>query len=390
MSNGGAKWDWVGSMTRVQHLKYVNVSMLVYVAVDYIQTFPEEVAHMWGSHWSLVKILFYVTRYLPFVDLPLTIVFNEVRGLSPGACHGIFGTSNVLCVSATCIAEGLMFMRAHALSKQSTVVRRYLMVHYAIVQSTCIALALYYVQSLSFTPPFPVTSQLPCIPYAYKQNHLSAIFALVFINQLTITTLSFYFVLTNFSESRGPLIQLLCRDGVYYFLLMSSITIANFVMSLKAPVEYKYILAMPQRILHATVATRMVLRMRSSARSAHDFSSPPMSTMRFRESKSTKRTHRFGSTQPSDNTTKYTSTLEECLTPTTLTDTDFLGSASVPTVDQAYNPQEFEERGWKKERKDMGIVAQPRDAARLGFCGLRRDGTVPDTQRVCKVYESNT
>ncbi|KAH6902492.1 hypothetical protein BKA70DRAFT_1113107 [Coprinopsis sp. MPI-PUGE-AT-0042] len=304
-----------------------------------------------GSHWSLVKILFYVTRYLPFVDLPLTIVFNEVRGLSPGACHGIFGTSNVLCVSATCIAEGLMFMRAHALSKQSTVVRRYLMVHYA---ASAIRLPLSLTAPLrQLHPP----SRLPVNSPAFL-THTSkpplGHFALVFINQLTITTLSFYFVLTNFSESRGPLIQLLCRDGVYYFLLMSSITIANFVMSLKAPVEYKYILAMPQRILHATVATRMVLRMRSSARSAHDFSSPPMSTMRFRESKSTKRTHRFGSTQPSDNTTKYTSTLEECLTPTTLTDTDFLGSASVPTVDQAYNPQEFEERGWKKSARTWG------------------------------------
>ncbi|KAH6903103.1 hypothetical protein BKA70DRAFT_1515664 [Coprinopsis sp. MPI-PUGE-AT-0042] len=228
MSNGGAKWDWVGSMTRVQHLKYVNVSMLVYVAVDYIQTFPEEVAHMWGSHWSLVKILFYVTRYLPFVDLPLTIVFNEVRGLSPGACHGIFGTSNVLCVSATCIAEGLMFMRAHALSKQSTV----------IVQSTCIALALYYVQSLSCVyTPLPGYQSTPLAFLTHTSKPPLGHFCPRIHQSLTITTLSFYFVLTNFSESRGPLIQLLCRDGVYYFLLMSSITIANFVMSLKAPVE---------------------------------------------------------------------------------------------------------------------------------------------------------
>jgi hypothetical protein len=35
-------------------------------------------------------------------------------------------------VSATSLAEGLMFMRAHALSKQSKAVRRYLIAHYAV------------------------------------------------------------------------------------------------------------------------------------------------------------------------------------------------------------------------------------------------------------------
>lgn len=365
----------VASLTRVQHLKYVSVSMLVYIVIDYIQTFPEEVAYMWRTNCSLVKILFFVTRYLPFVDLPLMILYNEGVGFSPATCHGLFGAANLMCVSATGIAEGLLFMRAHALSKQSKAVRWYLTAHYALVQAACISLSLYFVQSLSFTPPSglpppPATTQLPCIPYASKLTHLSAVFALVFFNQLTITALSFYFVLTNFRESRGPLIQLLWRDGVYYFVLMSSITIANFVMSLQAPMEYRFILAMPQRVLHATVATRMVLRMRSSARSEDDLTRPQLSTMRFRRFKTSgEHTLDFSSTQRShatSKTSKYTSTtLDECPTPTTLIGMDFrVRPSTTPATSSAcssfqHYPTEML-RGVKSDEESDVIVVKPK------------------------------
>ena len=40
---------------------------------DYLLSFSQEVELVWGSAWSITKVLFFVTRYGPFIDMPVTL-----------------------------------------------------------------------------------------------------------------------------------------------------------------------------------------------------------------------------------------------------------------------------------------------------------------------------
>ncbi|KAF9000879.1 hypothetical protein BDQ17DRAFT_1245046, partial [Cyathus striatus] len=38
---------------------------------EYIITLDSEIKFIWGSHWGIVRILYMLTRYLPFTDTSL-------------------------------------------------------------------------------------------------------------------------------------------------------------------------------------------------------------------------------------------------------------------------------------------------------------------------------
>ncbi|TFK17193.1 hypothetical protein FA15DRAFT_356076 [Coprinopsis marcescibilis] len=252
--------QFIASMGRVQNSKYVPVAILAYLVVDYFQTLEAEVTYMWRGRLSLLKALFFVTRYLPFIEIPLSVLYNEARGLSPQACHAVFGSTSIMCGLGTCIAEAIMFLRVYAISRQKRSVRIYLSLHFIIIQSVAMSLFIIFVNSLSFFPDFPV-----CIPMHAEINQMKAVFGIILLNQVVITSMSFYFVLTTFRNSRGPLTQTLYEDGILYFVIITAITVVNLVFTFTMPVEYMFLLSGLQRVVHATLATRIVLGMRQAA-----------------------------------------------------------------------------------------------------------------------------
>ena len=46
---------------------------------DYFITLQREVDFLWPTRWSLVKVLFFVTRYLPFVDMSLDLYCEPIQ-----------------------------------------------------------------------------------------------------------------------------------------------------------------------------------------------------------------------------------------------------------------------------------------------------------------------
>ncbi|KAG2019736.1 hypothetical protein CC2G_005149 [Coprinopsis cinerea AmutBmut pab1-1] len=219
---------------------------------------------------------------MPFIDLPLVVIYYEWRMMPGLGCFGIFATTSLMCILSTGIAEAIMFLRVYALSKRKKSVAIYLSVHFGLVQAATVALYIVFANSLKFQDPLPgFPIHIGCIPMEAKVNHLSTIFALVIVNQCVITALSFYFVLTNFKRSRGPLIDLLFEDGVFYFVVMSGITIANFVLSLTMPPDLQFVLSGIQRALHATIASRITIGMREYAQKDLHLSTPSISKMRF-------------------------------------------------------------------------------------------------------------
>ncbi|KAF8237564.1 hypothetical protein L208DRAFT_1388938 [Tricholoma matsutake] len=52
-----------------QHATYSYVSALTCLSYDIILTSDLEINYIWGSHWSIVKVLYFVVRYYAFISL---------------------------------------------------------------------------------------------------------------------------------------------------------------------------------------------------------------------------------------------------------------------------------------------------------------------------------
>jgi len=62
-----------------------------------------------------------------------------------------------------------------------------------------------------------------------------------------------------------PLIRILYRDGIIYFLALFSISLANAVVIFKLfNSPYYYVLFEPQRILHGILASRVIINLRKA------------------------------------------------------------------------------------------------------------------------------
>ncbi|KAF8636827.1 hypothetical protein AX17_003234 [Amanita inopinata Kibby_2008] len=67
-------------------VNYMTVASMAILAFDYLLTLPLEIEYVWKSRFNVVNILYFITRYLPFIDISM-VLYQEFRTtLSPEAC----------------------------------------------------------------------------------------------------------------------------------------------------------------------------------------------------------------------------------------------------------------------------------------------------------------
>ncbi|EKM82140.1 hypothetical protein AGABI1DRAFT_90409 [Agaricus bisporus var. burnettii JB137-S8] len=76
--------------------QYTDLASLTILVFDWMLTFPSEVELVWGSKWSAMTILYFLTRYIPFVYLPANTryIFNE--GFTLSECKMLYSTVSSL------------------------------------------------------------------------------------------------------------------------------------------------------------------------------------------------------------------------------------------------------------------------------------------------------
>jgi len=70
----------VQSLTDLHTFSYIQVVSLVVVVNEFIMTVPEEIHSIWRRKWNLSSIIFFASRYLPFVDRSLLAFLVVLAG----------------------------------------------------------------------------------------------------------------------------------------------------------------------------------------------------------------------------------------------------------------------------------------------------------------------
>ncbi|EAU90804.2 hypothetical protein CC1G_09281 [Coprinopsis cinerea okayama7 len=82
---------FLGALKGLRDTEYVSWACIAVAIYDYFLTFVEEVESVWRSRWSIGVSLFYLNRYLVFVDQALLAEWAIVNGIS--VSHAEFRTN---------------------------------------------------------------------------------------------------------------------------------------------------------------------------------------------------------------------------------------------------------------------------------------------------------
>ncbi|KAF8131253.1 hypothetical protein K438DRAFT_2032055 [Mycena galopus ATCC 62051] len=271
--------------------RYMHISSVAILVFDYALTFNLEVSLIWGSKWSLPKVLFLLSRYSPVIDVPLVLYITMTpAAVSMQACSRLNAAVAWGTAFGISAAQAILIVRTYALSGCRRSVGIVFTSMWAVGLSATIVLAAFYVRSTVYTPsPFQGISG--CYQAASSTTVLVIIFIMAFVNETIIMAYTLYLGITKYRDVRTPLVVTLYRDGITYYVCLCVLSFWNVFMLLDGRVFPKEALAQilnmhvsrPQfiRVMHSVLSTRVILHIRDVERKRFAEDNDSLPTMGF-------------------------------------------------------------------------------------------------------------
>jgi len=260
------------TLLQLQKMRHFLVAVLTFATVDHLATMPREIQYMWSGKWSTVKALFFIARYLVYIDVTIHIHLNEAPGYDPQACSRLIWTTTVLTVVGAGAGEAIVFKRAYALAYQSRVIGIFLATYWTLIQTAMVVLASLLAHSMEFFAMAPGTPAAldHCTVKSAKSTIVAGLNVMTLVGQLVATGISFNYASANFSFSRGDLRAVIYKDGIIYFVVMTGVLTVSVVASVAAPIAWRFVAPVTSRVLYTMLAARMVLNLRCAAERGTD------------------------------------------------------------------------------------------------------------------------
>ncbi|KAJ2916927.1 hypothetical protein MD484_g3504, partial [Candolleomyces efflorescens] len=177
-----------------------------------------EIEYMWPARPGIVKVLFFLNRYLCF-DIIASYLLGAVA--NPKICHGSFIVSASFGVIGIALSEAIMFVRLFALSGRKKIVGYILGTQYALVHMASITILGILISRVKYRPS-PVGDIIPCVPFETDNQPITIFFCMIVVNEFIVLGVTFYILLKKHWETRSPMLTLFYRDGIFYFIALAS------------------------------------------------------------------------------------------------------------------------------------------------------------------------
>ncbi|KAJ7079500.1 hypothetical protein C8R43DRAFT_349651 [Mycena crocata] len=268
MDGGFSEREALTSM-RLQAVKYLDAASTVVLFFDYCLTLDLEVSLIWPSRWSLTKILYLLSRYPAFFDVPLvlyyltpTVSLKHCAQLNTAIAAGnVFGIA---------VAEAIFVLRTYALSGRQ---RRVLLI-FTIIYSACVLATVtmmgIFLRNMKYSPP-PLDipgCNLTGGPFVL----VGLSFIIVLFNETVLMGYTLWIGFKTYRHSNSPLILTLYRDGITYYVFLCLGSAVNVAILVAAPKELRELLNTFIRVLHSVLSTRALLHVREAEQKRSDMS----------------------------------------------------------------------------------------------------------------------
>jgi len=253
--------DMLMAFHELQFYYYLQVSSLAILAFDYCITFSDEVEHIWTGKPNLARTLFFITRYLPFIDGAVLLAQLFMPDATQSTCQVLYHVKGWLNFFSFLVANSIFVLRTYAIWKNIKRVAIYL---FALLVA-CTTGAAYYMEKFTLSlsgGPSPSRSAFPgCFVFhAGRILWVSFSILLVFHNMVLFLT-----VLRVIKERRlndSSLFRTIYRDGIMVYAYLLGISLINIIVLNTAPITLEFSLISFHRVLHAILTGRLVINIR--------------------------------------------------------------------------------------------------------------------------------
>ncbi|KAH7929181.1 hypothetical protein BV22DRAFT_1029809 [Leucogyrophana mollusca] len=249
----------------------IAVTILIY---DYVLTFNLELKFIWSGPWSAVKALYLFTKYLPFIDVILLVLYRDLLSEpSDRACHFALSIASYdvyLCSDAypigMSVAEIIIMVRTWAIwGRGRRLAIILIVVGVASFTFTCY-FSVMWVQSLTFSVIHDSVLG-GCIATSNKNGILLVPWSLFMCTEslllLMMMVHAYPVVRQNRENTTTALYRVLLRDGRSSYLRLSlSVVNLGFIAGPTGALSTSFVV--PTRVLHAVFATRIILHLRET------------------------------------------------------------------------------------------------------------------------------
>ncbi|KAK7059615.1 hypothetical protein R3P38DRAFT_3341226 [Favolaschia claudopus] len=254
----------IDSAILLQQVKYMHVASITILAFDYLCTLNLEISLVWGGKRSLTKIFYMLARYPPFIDVPLVLWYELTPHIDTTECFPVYAAASWGTFFGIATAEALLVLRTYALMGCNARILTAFIVQYVTVAITTVIVLSIFLKSLRFGPP-----PLPVVPGCHLVQVdgsviLVVAFILVLFNETVLMICTLWVGIRRFRHSSSPLVKVLYRDGVSYFVLLFLISAGNLGVLIWGPVELVDLFKTFLRVMHSVLSTRIVLHVRAA------------------------------------------------------------------------------------------------------------------------------
>ncbi|KAG0693290.1 hypothetical protein DFH29DRAFT_1039847 [Suillus ampliporus] len=254
----------VSEVADLQISKYANLGGLAILVYDYCITFQDEVQWTWSRPWGLTRVIFTISRYLPFVGTGMT-AYAALRVSGP--C-GPSLEENIIHILSIIAAEGLLVIRTWAFWQKS---RRLLigLLTYSVV--TIIAAV-----AVNVTPNhqlIPGGQPSPGCNFEASRNS-ALVYSILAMFEIVILILTAYKRFHDYRDFQSSIVAIVYGDGMLYISCIITITVTNVIVDAAFPIGYSNMFDTLQLVLHSVLTSRIIFRLRSSNERIYETDAP--------------------------------------------------------------------------------------------------------------------
>ncbi|KAG2137953.1 hypothetical protein DEU56DRAFT_803316 [Suillus clintonianus] len=244
----------VSDLAKIQTVKYANLGSLAILVFDYCVTFPEEVKWTWFKPWDFTRVIFTISRYLPFAGVGMT-AYDALR-VSNQCASTLEG--NIIHIIGIVAAEALLVLRTWAFWQKS---KRLLI---GLLTYSVLTIVAAIVTDLS--PKMLIPGEEPPLGTCYFESTRNAAVVYMFLAMFesVILALTVYKRVHDYRGFQSGIVVTLYHDGMVYMLCILTITLANVIVGAALPSAYSNLFDTLQLVTHSVLASRILFRLRHS------------------------------------------------------------------------------------------------------------------------------
>lgn len=243
--------------------------MATFWTYDYACSIHEEGTFLFCSRWRVVKLLYVITRYVPFLLFVAHLYLNFIPDETSDTCQFVNNICSCLSLVSFVRSECFFILRTYVLWNNNKVVLAVMLSTFV----TAFAGSVAAVFSATAVAPFE-TSLIPGITGCYQSSGSMKLFVpylLLFGLELLLISLTLTCAIQTWRITNNRLYVVMVKHNIFYYACGLVFSIVNVLTSLLLDYAYSGMFQDFQCIIHAILATRMYLHLWHAERNG-DFS----------------------------------------------------------------------------------------------------------------------